>query len=101
MATTGAKSTKDDKFPEGDAATLNADIQQLREDIALLKEHLMETGNRSVFRARKAAKDSAEQLRGSADEFQEDIAERVREKPLTAVALAAGIGYLFAMITRR
>lgn len=101
MATTGAKGSKDSDTVQGDAQSINADIQQLREDIAQLTEHLRETGNRSMWRARKAAKESAEQFRGSAEEMQHDLTEAVREKPLTALALAAGVGFLFAMIMRR
>jgi ElaB/YqjD/DUF883 family membrane-anchored ribosome-binding protein len=80
---------------------VEADIQQLKEDIARLKDHLMQVGNRSMSRARRAALEQADQLRGSAEEFQDDEIETVREKPLTALALAAGAGFLFAMMMRR
>lgn len=101
MATTGAKGSKDDDAAQAEAQTMNADIQQLREDIARLTEHLRQTGNRSMSRARQAAQEGADQFRGSAEEVQHDLTEAVREKPLTALALAAGVGFLFAMMTRR
>lgn len=95
MAATGTKgrdrSTGAQTVGEPDLA---ADIQQLREDVARLTEHLRETGNRSMSRAREAAMESAE-------EWQHDLTEAVREKPITALALAAGAGWLFAMMMRR
>lgn len=97
----GAKSTNRDTGARPDDPDLTADIRQLRDDIATLTEHLKETGNRSVSRARQAARESADQLRGSAEEWQHEMAETVREKPLTALALAAAAGWLLAMITRR
>lgn len=104
MATPGAKASSN---RDQDAATMENgssvenDIKQLREDIALLSEHIREIGGRSVYRAQRAAMESAEQLRGTAEDYQEELAEMVREKPFTAIALAAGIGYLFALISHR
>lgn len=90
-----------DLNPEVDGSSVENDIKQLREDIARLTEHMKKLGSRSVYTAQKAAKESAQQLRGTAEDYQEELAEMVREKPLTALALAAGIGYFFALISRR
>jgi len=54
-----------------------------------------------MSRARRAAWEQADQLRDSAEELQDDVIEAVREKPLTALALAAGAGFLLAMMMRR
>ena len=101
MATTGGKSTSRDTDAQREEPDLATDIRQLREDISKLTEHLMETGNRSMWRARRAAMEGADQLRDSAEEWQSDMAQAVREKPFTALALAAGVGWLVAMIMRR
>ncbi|WEX10043.1 hypothetical protein [Chelativorans sp. AA-79] len=105
MATTGSRAPKDDAPKESneraESRNLEADIQQLRDDISQLTEHLMQLGNRSMFRARRAASEQADHLRGSAEEFQDDVIESVREKPITALALAAGAGFLLAMMMRR
>ncbi|WP_309085111.1 hypothetical protein [Chelativorans sp.] len=107
MATTGARGPKDEAQGTGNEGTsaegrnLDSDIQQLRSDIARLSEHLMQLGNRSVSQARRAALEQADQLRGTAEEFQDDVIEAVREKPITALALAAGAGFLFALMMRR
>ncbi|WP_163271638.1 DUF883 family protein [Chelativorans alearense] len=101
MATTRAKATNKDADPQSGAPDLTADIRQLREDIARLADDLRKTGSRSVSRAQQAARESAEDLRGSAEEWQDDVAKTVREKPFTALALAVGVGWLLAMMTRR
>ncbi|WP_173934118.1 DUF883 family protein [Chelativorans sp. Marseille-P2723] len=96
MATSSAKSADQDSGAAAGARTddITADIRQLREDIAKLAEDLRRTGTKSVSRARQAARDSAE-------EWQDDVSEAVREKPLTALALALGAGWLLGMIMRR
>ena len=86
---------------ENERSTLESDIKQLREDVALLSDHIRELGSRSMNRAQQAATEGAEQLRGTAEDVQEEVAELVRAKPFTALALAAGIGYLFALISHR
>ncbi len=105
MAT--ASSDKDAK-PETAAKDLEAEIARLREDISQLTKHLASTGKT----ARQAAKGSAEQLRAqgevamegirtNAEDAERQLIEAVREKPLKALALAAGVGFLAAVLTRR
>ncbi len=108
MAAAGktAKSTADEPMD------LEAEIRQLREDIAKLTEQLATTGEHSFSAARRAATESVEQLRAqgeaafeglrsNAREMEDELATRVREKPITAIAIAAGIGYLLALLSRR
>lgn len=91
---------------------LEADIRQLKADIEKLTRQLAKTGQHGFGTARKAASEGVEQLRsqgeaamenlrGNARDFEEQIAVHVREKPVTSLALAAGIGFLFAMFSRR
>jgi len=103
MAATSEARVSGDKDlnPEADGPSMENDIKQLREDIAKLSEHMKKLGSRSVYTAQRAAKEGAQQLRGTAEDYQAELAEMVREKPFTALALAAGIGYLFALISRR
>ena len=111
MATTSTKAGKEN----GTAPTpedLAADIEQLKADIAKLTELLQETGQHSYGAARRAATEGVEQLRAkgeeaienlkaSANDFEQQISDSVREKPLTSLAIAAGVGYLFALLARR
>jgi ElaB/YqjD/DUF883 family membrane-anchored ribosome-binding protein len=111
MATTSAKSGREN----GAAPTpedLAADIEQLKADIAKLTEQLRETGQHSYGAARRAASEGVEQLRAKGEEaienlkagandLEQQISDSVREKPLTSLAIAAGVGYLFALLARR
>jgi len=104
MAATSDAQTSADQNPDLDVKngpSVENDIKQLREDITRLSDHMKKLGSRSVYTAQKAAKEGAQQLRGTAEDYQEELAEMVREKPFTAIALAAGIGYLFALISHR
>ncbi len=93
-------------------ADLEADIRQLKADIDMLTKQLAKTGEHGYGTARRAAAMGAEQLRAqgeakleelraSAKDIEEQILATVREKPVTSLAIAAGIGYLFALLARR
>ena len=91
---------------------LEADIKLLRADIEKLTEQLQRTGEHGIGAARRAAAQGAEQLRAKGEEtveslrqnardFEAQITENVREKPISSLAIAAGVGFLFALIARR
>ncbi|MBZ9767488.1 hypothetical protein LB526_12035 [Mesorhizobium sp. CA6] len=107
MATAAGKSAD-----EATAADLEADIEQLKADIQRLTEQLATTGQHGYGAARRAAADGVEQLRaqgeaafesmrGSAEDIEAQLIAKVREKPVTSLAIAAGVGYLFALLSRR
>jgi ElaB/YqjD/DUF883 family membrane-anchored ribosome-binding protein len=94
------------------AEDLAADIEQLKADIARLTEQLRETGQHTYGAARRAASEGVEQLRAqgeaayeqlkaNAGDFERQLADTVREKPVTSLAVAAGVGFLLALMTRR
>ena len=113
MAAAGSKSTRTDN--EAGARLnpdLDADIRQLRADIAKLTEQLNTTREHSYNTARRVAKEGVEQLkvhgeagveglRSNARDLEAQLLETVREKPVTSLAIAAGVGFLFAMMSRR
>lgn len=91
---------------------LEADIVKLREDITKLAKQLASTGEHSVNAARRAATEGVDQLRArgeaaiedmrtTARDLEADVVSSVREKPLTSLAIAAGVGFLLALMTRR
>lgn len=111
MATTASRKPDIDNA-KSSAQDIAADIAMLREDVARLAAELAELGQQSVNTARRAAAKSAEQLRvqgeakmaelrANARDVEEQLTETVREKPLTSLAVAAGVGFLFALLTRR
>ncbi len=98
-----------DTMPSPD---LEADIRQLREDIARLTEQLSKTGKDSYGTARRAATEGVEHLkaqgeaaidglRSKASDVEDQLISHVREKPITSLALAACAGFFFALLSRR
>ena len=94
------------------AADLDADIRQLRADIEKLARQLATTGQHGYGTARRAAAEGVENLRvqgeaamdslrSNARDLEEQVLANVREKPVTSLAIAAGVGFLFALLSRR
>jgi ElaB/YqjD/DUF883 family membrane-anchored ribosome-binding protein len=111
MAATTGKNAKPGAEPLGQA-DLEAELQQLREDVAMLREQLARTGQHGYGAARKAAAEGVEQLRAqgeaamehlrtNARDIEDQLTVAVREKPVTALAIAAGVGYFLALLSRR
>jgi ElaB/YqjD/DUF883 family membrane-anchored ribosome-binding protein len=91
---------------------LEADIRQLKADIDRLTKQLAKTGEHGYGTARRAATEGVEQLRaqgeaafdslrGNARDVEAQMVASVREKPVTSLAIAAGVGFLFALLARR
>jgi ElaB/YqjD/DUF883 family membrane-anchored ribosome-binding protein len=111
MAAAAGRSSK----PTGDlgpSPDLEADIRQLRADIAKLAEQIATTKEHSYSAARRAASEGVEQLRtqgeaamegirANARDLEEHVIATVREKPVTSLAIAACAGFLFALLSRR
>lgn len=101
-ARNGMKSTPD----------LEADIRQLRADIEVLAKQLAKTGEHGYGTAKRAALKGADELKTQGDaaiealrtnarEIEDQVLASVREKPVTSLAIAAGIGFLVALLARR
>ncbi|RWG07511.1 hypothetical protein [Mesorhizobium sp.] len=108
MATAAGRSATDTP----PSADLEADIRQLKADIEELTRQLAKTQDDSYGAARRAAAEGVEQLRahgeaafesmrGSAQDLEAQLIASVREKPVTSLAIAAGVGFLFALLSRR
>ena len=91
---------------------LEADIKQLKADIEKLTKQLAKTGEPGYGTARRAASEGVEQLRAqgeaafdnlrsNARDVEAQLLASVREKPVTSLAIAAGVGFLFALLARR
>ncbi|AZV19750.1 hypothetical protein ASD99_10090 [Mesorhizobium sp. Root695] len=108
MATAAGKTANDARAN----ADLEADIRQLKADIDKLTKQLAKTGEHGYGTARRAATEGVEQLRAqgeaafdslrsNAKDIEAQMMASVREKPVTSLAIAAGVGFLFALIARR
>lgn len=108
-STRTTRSTADEKVTQQD---LEADIARLREDLAQLAKQFQATGEHSYSAARNAASEgvdrlrakgeaAAEHMRANASDIERQVSAQVREKPITSLAIAAGAGFLFALLTSR
>lgn len=99
-----------------DATATNPDLQAqvtaLKEDIASIAATLAKIGKNSAREAtsnasssfenaRARGEDALDEIRSQAKALEDQLTETVRENPLTTVAVAAGVGFLLALIARR
>jgi len=73
-----------------DAQELVGQIDAIRADIQSLTSTVSRIANKQVNRAQDKAVDAANQAE-----------EAIKQNPLTAVAVAVGLGFLFGVFTRR
>ena len=112
MAT--SKTGKPDTVSSGPRSQqdLETEIELLKAEIAALAKQVQTVGEHSYGTARRAAAEGVDRLRAQGEAAIENLREgasdlegqlvaHVREKPVTALAMAAGVGFLFALISRR
>lgn len=73
-----------------DAEDLNAQIEAIRADIQSLSATVGRIANKQFGRAQDKAVETAAEAE-----------EAIRRNPLSAIAIAAGLGFLFGVFTRR
>ena len=73
-----------------DAQELAGQIDAIRADIQSLTSTVSRIANKQMNRAQDKAVDAANQAE-----------EAIKQNPLTAVAIAIGLGFLFGVFTRR
>lgn len=104
------------EFPRTGSAASTKDIEvqleQLREDIAALAKTVAAVGNEKASevksKAKRAAADAtdasyqiAEAAKNQALTWERDLEGQIRANPIQSVAIAAGVGFLFALLSRR
>jgi ElaB/YqjD/DUF883 family membrane-anchored ribosome-binding protein len=111
MATSASSKSRSTGDKNG-AQDLEAEIAKLREEMSKLAEQVAKTRDTSYSAARRAANEGIEQikvqgeaamedLKANARDVEQQLTETVREKPITSLAIAAGVGFLFAVLMRR
>ncbi len=91
---------------------MEAQIEILRAEVAKLTAQIESSGNISVKAMKKAASAGVDQLksqgevafdgiRSNARDIEDQVYATVREKPATSLAIAAGVGFLLAILARR
>ncbi|MGV3577307.1 MAG: DUF883 family protein [Devosia sp.] len=90
---------------------LEAQVSQLQSDLKSITETLRKlTGEKAVevrdiaeteFRhLKRRGQHMVEEAQDQAGEYEQQLKDTIREKPLTAVATALGIGFVLALLTR-
>ncbi|NML76504.1 DUF883 family protein [Rhizobium sp. S-51] len=94
------------------ASDVQAELENLRRDVAALTQalasfgngKLKEAGNRATQLGADVADVSAqyvESARSSLATAEQDLEAHIRSRPLQSIAVAAGIGFLAAVLSRR
>lgn len=83
------------------AKELEAQIEQLKHDVAALTSTLASFGNATLHQVGDKAADAINSARTSVSAMEQDLEDKIRAKPLQSVAIAAGLGFLCALLTRR
>ncbi len=113
-----AKAKADKLIDEAEVATsasagdVQAELENLRRDIAALTQtvasfgtgKLKEASIRASQLGSEAADVSAQNVESARDSLrsaEQDLQAQIRAKPLQAVAIAAGVGFLAALLSRR
>ncbi len=104
------------EFPRTGSAASTKDIElqleQLREDIAALAKTVAAVGNEKAYevknKAKRAAAEAAdasyqiaEAAKNQALTWERDLEGQIRANPIQSVAIAAGVGFVFALLSRR
>jgi len=90
---------------------LEAQVSQLQDDLKSITETLKKLTEDKASEVKDIAKAEFRQLKrrgqhmiedvqDQAGEYEQQLKDTIREKPLTAVAAAAGIGFVLALLTR-
>nr|WP_272212993.1 hypothetical protein [Marinicella sp. W31]MDC2878930.1 hypothetical protein [Marinicella sp. W31] len=93
-------------------ADIQAQIDQLRGDIAALTKMIGALGNEKASEAREKAEkfrddatkkghEAYDRAREEAMSIEEDVEDHIRSRPLQSILMAAGFGFLAALLTRR
>lgn len=116
MATTkGAVANSNDTVepaPTITSADIERNVERVRGDIAALTKSLTQYGaaKSGEYKAKadktgrelaQSAQDAIDTLTGELETLEKMLANRVREKPLQALGIAAGAGFLIAWLARR
>lgn len=112
MARAANKSEEtNDMATDNNTAELQQQIEQLKQDIASIAATLTNLGQEKLRGAKENASKAYENLHeqgeeifdnvsGCASHFEEQLSTAIKERPISAVAIAAGIGYLIALLRR-
>ena len=83
---------------EADIEALQAEIQKLRADFASLSETLRDVLRHGSAETLAKARQSGEKIWSEAARHAHGLTEEIEEKPVTAAAIAFGVGIVLGML---
>lgn len=112
MARAATSSSSAPKATGDISADMEAQIAHLKAEMSKLAESVSNAGSVISKDVKGSARVKGEQvrrqseatirdLREQLDEIEATVSGHVRERPLTAIAAAAGVGFLIALVARR
>lgn len=83
------------------AAEIETQLSQLREDVGGLMSALSSYGGQKADGYRRKVGELADGAKSELSAWESDLEASIRRKPLHAIGIAAGIGFVAALLTRR
>jgi ElaB/YqjD/DUF883 family membrane-anchored ribosome-binding protein len=80
---------------------VQAEIANLRSDIAALTQTVASFSSGKIRQAGETSQQYMDTARETIANAEEDLEAYVRAKPLQSLAMAAGVGYVLALLSRR
>ncbi|THV20673.1 DUF883 family protein [Peteryoungia ipomoeae] len=91
LSTAGAASSED----------VQAELEQLRRDLAALTQTVASYGSGKIREAGDVSREYVDSAREQLRNAEQDIEAYVHAKPFQSLAIAAGVGYVLALLSRR
>lgn len=80
---------------------IQAELETLRRDIAALTQTVASYGSGKIRQAGDASREYVDSAREQLQNIEQDIEAYVHAKPFQSLAIAAGVGYVLALLSRR
>lgn len=80
---------------------IQADLEALRRDIAALTQTMASFGTSKIRQAGETSQQYVDSAREGIANVEEDLEAYVHVRPFQSLAIAAGVGYMLALLTRR
>lgn len=98
MATAEGKTGKTTSSEQEDLA---AQIEALRADLKRVSDSVTRIAKGEMGRAQDIAKERLADAQDMANQKLGEAEDAIRRNPISAIAIAVGLGFLFGLITRR
>lgn len=92
---------KTDSVGGATGSDVQADLEALRRDIAALTQTVASFGSSKIRQAGEASQQYVDSARESIANVEDELEAYVHQRPFQSLAIAAGVGYVLALLTRR